>query len=93
MTASLTLPIKWESFKQAVMLAYACDKKHKTTCFNICHAIATKIRAEEGFAALPHMERQLFNLIWNAVIASSKQAKEDDKPRQMSLDEYRSTIL
>jgi hypothetical protein len=93
MTASLSLPIKWESFKQAVMLAYACDKRHKTTCFTICHDIATKIHADEGFSALPHMERQLFNLIWNAVIASSKQAKEDDKPRQMSLDEYRSTIL
>jgi hypothetical protein len=80
MTASLTLPIKWESFKQAVMLAYACDKKHKTTCFNICHDIATKIRSEEGFAALPHMERQLFNLIWNAVIVSLEVAKINDQP-------------
>jgi hypothetical protein len=93
MTASLSLPIKWESFKQAVMMAYACDKRHKTICFTICHDIATKIQAEEGFLALPHMEKQLFNLIWNATFASLKQAKEDDKPRAMTLDEYRSTIL
>jgi hypothetical protein len=87
MTASLSLPIKWESFKQAVMLAYACDQKHKTLCFNICTEMATKIQAGEGFSALPHMERQLFNLIWNAVIASLKKAKEDDQPA-MTLEEY-----
>jgi hypothetical protein len=80
MTATLTLPSKWDSFKQAVCMAYACDKKHKTACFKVCQNMATQLHTDSGFVNLPDIEKSLFDLISNAVARKYKKAVEDEEP-------------
>jgi hypothetical protein len=79
MTATLTLPSKWDGYKQAVCMAYAHpDKRYKKDCFKVCNVMATEIHTDSGFVNLPFLEKTLFNLISNAVDEKLQKAFDDN---------------